>query len=306
MQKFFAILLSIVMTVMILPMVIYADMGPKPSVNFKLEDLGDELCYATLLSKYRSTGPYSAWSGEDEDALHDGNPYEPYVTLPYDVWKAFVDFAEHDEFFFLQCVWQVNETKEFSWTYYPPREFKLLLYFPHTGEYAISNICERYAFDSYFTARMTGSKVFLDYNEELSTNDRINVYNSYQIGTEIFSLVARIFLTILVEMLIALFWGFRKKKQILLLVSVNTATQIVLNVLLNAINYNLGELAFVFFYILFELVVFAMEAILYCVVMKKISEKPKKNWFYVLYAFLANAASFGAGLLVAQMLPGIF
>ena len=306
--KVLTMFLCTVMVIMIFPITANADMGPKPSVRVTFENLGDEECWGTLLSSKESTGPSSAWNGKEEDAQHNENPngYYSYQKFGYDVWKAFIDYAENDDFYFLQEAWQINETKELAWTYYPPNEFKILLYFPETGEFSVSGVYERYAFDSYFTVNMDGVKLSVDYNEELSSDERINAFKSYNYTVEIVSLVARIIITILIEMAIALLFGFRKKKQLLLLIGVNAATQIILNVLLNVINYNSGELAFVVFYILFEIAVFVIEAILYCTIMKKISEQPKKNWFYVLYALIANAVSFGAGFVVAQMLPGIF
>ena len=66
-----------------------------------------------------------------------------------------------------------------------------------------------------------------------------------------------------------------RKKQLLILAVVNIITQIILNVLLNVINYNSGPLAFTFFYVLFELIVFALEAVLYCTILKRLSEKKK-------------------------------
>ena len=306
--KVLTMFLCTVMVIMIFPITANADMGPKPSVRITFENLGNEECWGTLLSSKESTGPSSAWNGKEEDAQHNENPngHYSYQKFGYDVWKAFVDYAENDDFYFLQEAWQINETKELAWTYYPPNEFKILLYFPETGEFSVSGAYERYAFDSYFTVNMDGVKLSVDYNEELSSDERINAFKSYNYTVEIVSLVARIIITILIEMMIALLFGFRKKKQLLLLIGVNAVTQIILNVLLNVINYNSGELAFVVFYILFEIAVFVIEAILYCTIMKKISEKPKRNWFYVLYALIANAVSFGAGFIVAQMLPGIF
>lgn len=44
----------------------------------------------------------------------------------------------------------------------------------------------------------------------------------------------------------------------------------------------------------------------YCMFMNKWADKPKKKWFYIIYALVANGVSFGVGMLVAQMLPGIF
>ena len=146
----------------------------------------------------------------------------------------------------------------------------------------------------------------VEYNDDLSTNERIEAYRSYNYWQEMLALGARIVLTILIEMLVALLFGFRQKKQLLILAVVNIITQIILNVLLNVINYNSGPLAFTFFYVLFELIVFALEAVLYCTILKRISEKKKEDAYYTLYSFVANLISFGAGLFLAAKLPGMF
>jgi len=308
MKKWIMIWLCIVLAGSVFSIPVNADMGPKPSVRITFENLGNELCYGTLLSSRESTGPSSSWNGKEEDARHNENPNGSYSyqNFGYDVWKAFVDYAKNDDFYFLQEAWQINETKEFAWTYYPPKEFKILLYFPETGEFSVSGVYERYAFDSYFAVNMEGVKLFAEGYGELSSEEQIHAIRSYNYTVEIVSLIIRVVITILIEMAVAMLFGFRRKKQLLLLVVVNIATQVILNVLLNRINYYSGEMAFVFYYIIFEIVVFVLEAILYCFVMKKVSEKEKSIWFYVLYALIANASSFGAGFMVAKMLPGIF
>ena len=307
-NKVFSIILCLVAVIMIIPLNADADMGPKPSVQITFENLSDELCYGTLLSAKESTGPSSAWNGKDEDAQHNENPngYYSYLTFGYDIWKAFVDYEDKDGFYFLQEAWQINETKKLAWTYYPPDEFKILLYFPETGKFSISGVYERYAFDSYFTVNMDSMGLNVNYNEEQSTDERIEAYHSYNYRAEIFSLIIRILITIAIEMGIALMFGFSKKKQLLLLIGVNTATQILLNVFLNIVNYKSGETAFIVFYVLTEIAVFIIESVIYCKIMKKYSEKQKANWFYVLYSLTANSVSFGAGLIIAQSLPGIF
>ena len=247
-------------------------------------------------------------NGKEEDAQHNENPngYYSYQKFGYDVWKAFVDYAENDDFYFLQEAWQINETKELTWTYYPPNEFKILLYFPETGEYAVSGVYERYAFDSYFTVNMEGVKLTVDYNEELSSDERINAYNSYNYRIEIMALVARIIITIIIEMAVALAFGYWEKKQLLLLAGMNAGTQIILNVLLNIINYNSGRIAFVLFYILLEIIVTIIEAIVLLVFLNKISVKQRKRWLMIVYVVLANVVSFWSGLYLADWLPGIF
>ena len=285
-----------------------ADMGPKPSVHIVFENMGDELCYGTLLSDRTSTGPSSAWDGVSENSgRYKENEWYSYAALDYTIWKAFVEYEDADGYYFLQEGWQVNETKEMAWTYYPPYSFKILLYYPETETYAVSGIYERYAFDSYYTVDMDGVNIgSVEYSEEQGANERIEAYRSYNYRQELLSLAARIIITIVIEMAVALLFGFRKKNQLLVLAVVNIITQIILNVLLNMINYNSGPWAFVFCYILFEIIVFALEAVLYCMLLKKVSEQPKKNWYYVLYALAANAVSFGAGFIAAQKIPGIF
>ncbi len=289
------------------PVTAKADMGPKPSVRILFENMGDEPCYGTLLSERKSTGPASVWDGNEEYAQHNENENYSWAAFDYETWKTFVEYEDPDGYYFLQEGWTVSETKEIAWTYYPPNRFKILLYYPETGTFVSSGIYEKYAFDTYYTVDMDGVNIgSVEYDEKLSSDERIEAYRSYNYRVEVFSLIARIVATIVIEMLLALVFGFRKRKQLLLLVGVNTVTQIVLNVLLNIINYNSGHWAFLFFYVLFELLVFGLEAIMYCVWMKRLSEKTRPTWFYVLYAFVANGVSFAVGLYIATHFPGIF
>ena len=105
--RVFTALLCAVLVMMVFPITASADTGPKPSVRITFENLGDKECWGTLLSSKQSTGPSSAWNGKEEDAQHNENPngYYSYQKFGYDVWKAFVDYAENDDFYFLQEAW---------------------------------------------------------------------------------------------------------------------------------------------------------------------------------------------------------
>ena len=303
--KTIAMFIFAALTFLFLSVTASADMGPKPSVRIRFKNMGDELCYGTMLSQKSSTGPQTAWDGIEDHARYKNDTW--YGELEYDIWKAFVEYGDPDGYYFLQEGWKVSETKEIAWTYYPPYSFKILLYYPETNTFVSSGIYERYAFDTYYTVDMAGVDIgSVEYDEELSSDERIKAYRSYQYGNEISSLIIRIVATIAIEMAVALLFGFRKKKQLAVLAIVNVITQVILNVLLNVINYNAGPLAFIVFYVLFEIIVFVIEAILYCIILKKVSEKPKGNWYYILYAFAANVLSFGAGFILARILPGMF
>ena len=206
----------------------------------------------------------------------------------------------------MQRGWTVSETGEIAWTYYPPEDFKILLYYPEAGTFVSSGSYERYAFDTYYTVDMEGVRIgSVEYNEGLSTNERINAYRSYNYRKELLSLAVRILLTIAIEMVVGLLFGFRQKKQLQILALVNITTQLLLNLLLNIIHYNAGPLAFITSYVFFEIIVFALEAGLYCRFLKRVSPK-KENGDFVLYSFIANSASFWVGYYLATVLPGIF
>lgn len=305
--KALTLIFSIVLTIMILPLPISADTGPKPSVEITFENLGSDVCYGTLLSEENSSGPFSVWNGKEEDAKCNmpDDAYPEYV-LDYDDWKAFVDYADSDGFYFLQQAWEISKTKSISWTYYPPESFKILIYFPDTKHFAVSDVCERYAFDSYFTVNMDGTSLLAEYNEELSSNEKLDAYEAYNYGAEIASLAARILITIIVETGVALLFGYREKKQLLLLIGMNTVTQIILNLLLNLVNYKTQDSLYIVLYLLAELLVVALEATALLLLLNKLSVKPKKRLWMVVYAVVANSASFFTGVILVSFLPDIF
>lgn len=279
-----AFLACLFAAVFVLPLTVSADMGPKPSVTVTVEGADGRDFYGTLLSERRSTGPQSAYDPERHGPSYQYS--EEYGDE--EVFRQFIEYEDPDGYYFLQICWPCEGTDTFAWTYYPPQRFKVLLYFPDTGEFVSSGILERYAFDSYFTASLTG--------------EGLAVRSSYEYRWEIFSLLARILLTIAAELLVALLFRFRGKRTYRTLIWVNVVTQVLLNVGLNLINYYGGQLAFTVFYVLLELVVFAVEGGVLALTLGE-KQKVRKLW---LYALAANACSFALGLALAHWIPGIF
>lgn len=113
MRRFQAVFLLILCAAIItvgFPSAARADMGPKPSVRIRFENMGDELCYGTLLSKTKSTGPASAWDGVESHAKHSDNKSYSYADFDYEIWKAFAEYQDADGYYFLQEGWKVSET----------------------------------------------------------------------------------------------------------------------------------------------------------------------------------------------------
>ena len=298
MKKFMTLLLCSIVVLVSFPMTARADFGPKPSVQIDFEGLGDELCYGTLLSDRKSTGPSSAWDGNESDARHNENENYSWANLDYETWKAFVDYKDADGFYFLQEGWVCNETKELNWNYYPPSRFKILLYFPDTETFFVSGIYERYAFDSHFTINMKDLDI-----AKVTSEPVLVAKQSYNYLEEILSFAARVIATILIEIVIAYVFLYYRKKQIRTIIVVNVITQIALNVALSIIDYRSGFLAFTFAYVGFELIVFAIEAIVYKLTLPRWDKKERAKLLPIAYALVANAASFFIGYQIARIIP---
>lgn len=315
------------------PMKASADTGPKPSVHVTFENMGDELCYGTLLSKTPSTGPAGAWDGTE-----DGKPI--FNGANETVWRAFTEFKDEDGFYFLQWFRRADENKALNWTYYPPQTFKILLYYPDratesgaadnsagastrdsettaaSGAFCVSDVLERYAFHSYYFVDMRNVQ-----SETIGTIAKISATQGYDYSAEILGFFVRFIITLGVETLLALAFGLRTKRAFLTVLAANGATQVALNILLNVqmhFNNVYGVLPLYFFA---ELFVFVAEAALYCFILGKrknggengsadenggkaaIAYSKKR---LILYAFTANLVSFCIGLPLAILLPAVF
>ncbi|MBQ7688953.1 MAG: hypothetical protein IJT27_07020 [Clostridia bacterium] len=312
MKKRFGIFLIVCLLFLCTVPAVFADTGPKPSVNVSFDGVADRSCWATLLSKEAHWGPYSAAeesSGED------------------DVYGKMTDYKDTDGFYFLQVAYDVSDNGSFSWSYYPPEIFKVLLYFPDTDSFAISEIYKTYAFDSYYTFTLKESALETDLapfdeaasaEETLQTNEpasgetweqtepdaQLIGSKSYDFGKETLGFFCRLLITLLLEILIAYLFGYKDKKAIGIVFVINLVTQVTLNLALNVIRFYDGPKSFVFWYAAMELVVFLIEAGVYFRMLPTFSDK--KAGRGVLYAAAANLASFAAGMALSFLLPEIF
>lgn len=292
MKKVFALLFACAVLLMAQPLTARADIGPKPSVRITFTGISGETYYGTLLSERKSTGPASVWDGRTVPYNLDQNGGE-------DIWRKFVGYEDGDGYYFLQEWWDCSGDNQLNWTYYPPSPFKILLYFPESDSFCVSPVYERYAFDSYFTVDLS------DYRQKGIAAEKIAAEKSYDYGWELISFAARVLLTILLELAVALLFGYRGKKEVSFLAIVNLCTQLGLNLALNLVNYNSGPLAFTLIYIPLELAVFAVEAVLYAKRLPAYRTGVHTKGKAVAYAFVANAFSYAAGLWLAHVIPGI-
>ena len=282
-MKRIAAIIACLLMLALLPTAAFADMGPKPSVRIGIEGLDpDEPCWGTLLSEEASTGPSRAYDGENARVGEAGE----------DVWRAFVDYEDPDGYYFLQELWPCSEDGQLWWTYYPPEEFKLLLYFPETGEFVSSGKCSAYAFTSWFDARLSDGELALS--------------KSYDYSGAIVNFAVRCALTIALECSAAYFiFRLRTPGRLKAVAAVNVITQLALNLVVNIIAYLAGSFMIAFRFFLLEYLVFAAEGALYDMFFRRAGEPVpvKRCWALSL---VGNLMSYALGLWLAYAVPGLF
>lgn len=283
-SKRIALFFSIIFIIFLFPVSAMADVGPKPSVTIKLKGQDGVTCYGTLLSKESGKAAYAD--------LKPGDKRD-------EIFRKFADYQDGDGYYFLQFIQDCTHTGEIDWGYYPPYEFKILLYFPKEDRFSVSDKSyTKYAFHTYYTADVSKAV-----HADLSV---FSAVPRYPYGQEIAALLVRIVLTIAIELGIALLFGFRERKLLVFIAEVNGATQILLNIFLAVVNYKDGFLMLVLWYILLEGIVFLIEAVVYTIGIQRISGKHVSAGKAVGYALTANTVSFVAGFWVALLLPIYF
>ena len=99
---------------------------------------------------------------------------------------------------------------------------------------------------------------------------------------------------------------YRSKNAIRFIAVVNIITQVLLNLTLNFINYTMGSMTYVFFFVMLEIAVFVLEAVIYALLLRKFTDRKADCMITTAYAFAANAVSFAAGMWLSFVIPGIF
>lgn len=262
-----------------------ADVGPKPSVTIVVKGGNPENeVYITLLSKTSRYGPYSAKES-----------YENEIS------KKFSEFKDEDGYFYIDNHYKLKDGK-MHWSYYPPNDFKVLMYVPATDSYIVSETpLKTFAFKTFYNVSIP-----FEISNANGNTIIVNPVRSYNIGQEALGLSLRILLTIAVELAIALLFGFKHRKQLKTIALTNVLTQGLLNVLLFAVLYFLGGLLFVLAYIVLEIVVFVIEAFIYMAKLKTADEKPVGTFTVWFYSFVANALSLIVGIILTGYIPGMF
>ena len=307
---------------MLLCCIAMADTGPKPSAAFTLTGMPDEDYYVTMLSEIDQYGPHHTYTEGEEIPgwVLSGGVEDP----AYPIWQKFVDYADADGYYFLCDLFtQQHGDAEFGWTYYPPERFKLLLYFPESDTFLCSGITERYAFDSVYRLDLGGKSpaeiaalTLTDPNGDPLPSGRddetaigeVTLDKSDGTHQQIIGFLGRLAITLIVELILAWGWKYRRGSQLLFIGVVNLITQCALNAALLYWGAQQNSRGFIiFWYILLELAVTGIEAACCAGLLPGIDHRDAgARRRAALYALIANVLSFLAGLALSQVFPAIF
>ena len=270
----------------------FADFGPKPSVVVEFENAGDQEYYVTLVAKEDKLGsPYSRVTAEDQPETDD-----------IAIWNRLVAYEDPDGMVFAGNVQKLTGDGAYVWGYYPPSEFRVLIYFQDTDSFVESSeILEPYAFDSYY--QMNFNDLPENWNDAVAA---IPVTRKYNLLWQITAFLLRLAVTVAVECLLAVLFGFKGKRQMLLVLAVNCATQLAMNLLI--LDESVGLFVFyVLQYALIEVGVILAEGLVYCLALPKLAPpEQNRNIHPIAFAFFGNVASFSLGFLLSNWFPMLF
>ena len=270
------ILFLLIGFLLIITPLVGTDFGPKESLTINFTNYSDSM-YVTIISNNVYYGPHIPIN-EDSNADEIAHYKEYYASeVPDEVFYAFLDYVSDD---YSLGYYIIKITETYRCGYYPPNNFKVLIYDTSDASFMVSDVYNLYAFSSYYT---------VDLNQE-----GVILVNSYNYVREVVSLIVRILITLILEILVALIFKIKGKRNYTIIIITNLVTQILLNVGLNLITYFNSFFIFEFLLLLFaESIVFVIEFLIYMFTFKDTS-----NAKAILYALAANVLSAVTGFVI--------
>ena len=231
-------------------------------------------CYGTLLSEKTVSG---SW---DSKLSYD-------YPVPEEILSFFESYEDPDRYSYLNYLQDVSEGLLY-WPFYPPEKFKVLLYWPDTQTYAVSEKpIERYALNSTYKADISDGTVHLVRN--------------YNYGRLVAITLIRIAVLVTVSFLVTLLYTQSDKKAIRSFFLSTVPFQTILNLLISVYSFRNGFSVVEYYlflwipYILF----FLLQGYIY---------RRKTNLYRspFLCSFFGNLSAYAVGLLMADVIPALF
>lgn len=244
---------------------VYADAGPKPSITIIGKNMPDNLCYMDLLVETNSSGfdirfADSKYNQKLVDKLknyHDGKMRSLLVNSCSHTFGDIICYVKNGE-----C--------NLQFSYMVPDKFKIIVV-SEDGSIKVSNLIERKAYDTIINFDYKSSKA----------------YEMPLIIAYIFPLLLTCFITLMTEGMILILFRFNIKENLKAFILINIITQVFLYIMISIGMYILGILSATLFYLLAEIFIFIIEAILYSKLLNNHSKLRR-----IICSITSNFASF--------------
>lgn len=265
--------------IIMLPLAVSADMGPKPAITIIVENPPQGEYYLDLL--VNSNHSYSNLSDE-ERAKSDPVKLNLLETYDKDGWYAGLAHGTGAPLFGSLTGEMDNGRMVHRFSYFGiPDRYKVIIVTPD-NHIKISEELTRVAFQEI---------IVIDYNNMATYKQ--NVATAY-----VRQFALTFFPTILIEGILLLLFGFSLRKNWLVFLGVNLATQVAMTAILGSILINSGLIASLFAFIPVEIGIIVVEVLVFARLLKGHS-RGRRIW----YAVAANIASAVAGFL---LMPNVF
>lgn len=231
----------------------------------------DKTCYGTLLSSKTISGSFSTQNQMD-------------LNAPDKVIEAFKEYK--DEYYYLNYFQDVSEGLLY-WHIFPPKEFKLLLYFPDTDTFIESEPLERYALTSEYKA--------------VVDNNSIKVFRNYNYFKLSVITLIRIIIGVVLSVVVSALYGKPNNDDMKLFILTNTIFQTLLNVGISIYGFKngFGIVEYYLFLWFIYVIFFVIQAYIY-------QTKTISTYQPIVCAFLGNIATYFAGLFLVDIIPSLF
>jgi hypothetical protein len=292
-MKKYRIILALLMAFLISGLVYQtrADMGPKPTADIEIIGVDEPYYFDILFEVSENEARILSATKIQEELEHD------YYLDDYpDILNGYRDsdgFASYT--LYKGIPHEVSRVEGTDHTYHlgyfaPPDTFKIVIV-TESGNMFVSEIVNKTMFSAYFTFDLSSVEIVNGQDIYLNQGTVIEEI-PVELGKLALSVLGLIALTLFIELLIMLAFGYRDKKAFIKVGIVNVITQLILQVMvLYGYVYVWSSFGALAYLVIGEFVVFIIEIVAFRIILK---EKTKGR--ATLYAFVANLASFILGL----------
>lgn len=274
MKRIVIILLSISLNVFLFSINVYADNGPKPSINIIAENMPEEICYMDLLINYSDVDNFD---NLDDISKYNRDMFNTLKEYKDEDWRPAIATGTRVPLHGDIICDVDNGISHLQYSYVGVPDYFKIIVVTESNQIVVSNAIERKAFQS---------TVYFDF-------EKGTAYEKSLIVSYLLQFIMTFIPTILIEGLLLLAFGFSIRRNYKPFIFINGLTQVLLTVVVLVSMLTDGTLIGLIRYFLFELVIIAIEIVLFSKFLLGHNKMRK-----TVYALVANVVSFMVGIII--------